>query len=71
MISISAHLDDEERRNESEALLKIKLCSGFLIRKMLCKVRICLEYRVMPQIFRNVYQQMSEFDRDRIVACLE
>ena len=46
--------------------IKENLCNGFLIRKALCKVRLCCEYHIMPQLrSRDGYQQ---FDRGRIVA---
>lgn len=63
------------RRREKRHLkhyIKGRLCSGFLIGKALCKVEVCSEYRVMPRIRRrNAYQQVSEFDRGRIVAYRE
>ncbi|GFT09184.1 hypothetical protein TNCV_4106141 [Trichonephila clavipes] len=47
-------------------------CSGFLIRKALRKVGVYSEYHVMPRmIVRNAYQQESEFDRGRLIACRE
>ena len=48
--------------------VKETLCSGFFIRKKLCKVRVCSEYRVTRRIIRNAYLQVSEFDKDRIIA---
>ena len=48
---------------------KEKLCSGFLIWKGLSNVRVCSEYPVRPRIIRrNAYQQVSEFNRSRIVT---
>ena len=56
----------------TEALHKIKICSGFLIRKAFCKVRVCSEYRVMLRIIRrNSYQEESKFDRAMIAAYRE
>ncbi|GFW54787.1 hypothetical protein TNCV_2654271 [Trichonephila clavipes] len=54
-----------------EALHKKKLHGGFPIRKAFCEVGVCSEYPVMPRIRRNAYQQVSEFDRGRIVAYRE
>ncbi|GFU78284.1 hypothetical protein TNCV_5008611 [Trichonephila clavipes] len=54
--------------------IKEKLCKGFIHGKALCMVGDCSEYHVMPRIIiirRNVYQQVSEFDRDRIAAYRE
>ncbi|GFW58536.1 hypothetical protein TNCV_718361 [Trichonephila clavipes] len=49
---------------------KEKLCGGFLIRKALCEIGVCLEYHVMPRIIRrNTYHQVSEFNSSKIVAC--
>ncbi|GFX30649.1 hypothetical protein TNCV_4861731 [Trichonephila clavipes] len=47
------------------------LWSRFLIRIALCRIRVCSEYRVMRAIRRNAYQQVSDFDRGRIVAYRE
>ena len=41
----------------------------FLIRIVLCKVRVWSEYNVLAQIIRkNACQQMSEFDKGRIIV---
>ena len=51
------NLDDVGGRNDKKKML----CSGFLIRKALYKVRICSEYDVMPRLIRrNAYQQVSK-----------
>lgn len=52
----------------SESRHKRKIRGKFYIRKALCKIDVCSEYRVMPQIIRkNAYTQVSEFDRSRIL----
>ena len=66
MIRISAHLDDAG--GTMSASIKEKLCSGFLIREALCKVRVYSEYCVIPRVVRrNAYQHVLEFNRGRIV----
>lgn len=48
------------RRREKHR--KEKLCSGFLIRKVLCKVGVFSEYRIRPWIIkRNAYQKVVKF----------
>ncbi|GFW91752.1 transposable element Tcb1 transposase [Trichonephila clavipes] len=56
-----------KEKQHLEHCLKEKLCSEFLVRKVLCKVEVCSEDPVMPRI-RSAYQQMQEFETRRIVA---
>ncbi|GFX13728.1 hypothetical protein TNCV_599381 [Trichonephila clavipes] len=56
-----------EKRNLKHRI-KENLGSELHIRDALYKVRACSEYRVMPRIRRrNANQQVSEFDRGRII----
>ena len=51
--------------------IKEKLCGGFLIWKMLWKVRHCSEFHVKLQIRRrNAHYQALELDRGRIISYL-
>lgn len=64
IISISAYLDNAVEQTISKALH-----SRFFIRGAFCKVGVCSKYHVMPRIIiLNLYQQMLNFDRGKIVA---